>query len=230
MCEGMGRNPDRALSDGGIAHFNEALGATLECVSDVPAEARISDDLRLASRQLTIEPGGALSCNLSLEFFRRKDLDPRLITASRPIVGLTTFKDISGNFPMVVVDPFDVSRATQDLQPADMRADKRLRILELPFELLADAFQVPARRVDSIVLAGVERDIAIGGSRSGGGWTHLDDHVPSNILQMRAVGEFNVMDAAVEPVDNQIGPLVHFIASQPLCEDPTCDLLARPHP
>ena len=112
ICDGMGRNPDRALSDGGIAHFNEALGATLECVSDVPAEATISDNLRLASRQLTIEPGGALSCNLSLEFFRRKDLNPRSITTSRAIVGLTTFKDISGDFPMILVDPFDMPCAT----------------------------------------------------------------------------------------------------------------------
>src|ERR1700740_1173573 len=127
----MGRNPDRALSDGGIAHFNEALGATLECVPDAPAKAIISDTLRRASRQLTIEPGGALRCNLPLDLFRRKDLDPRPITASRAIVGLTTFKDISGDFPMVVVDPFDVSRATQGLQPTDMRADKRLGILAL---------------------------------------------------------------------------------------------------
>src|ERR1700746_209529 len=183
----MGRNPDRALSDGAIAHFNEALGATLECVPDVPAEARISDDLRLAERRPRIEPCGALRCNLSLEFFRRKDLDPRPIAASRAIVGLTTFKDISGNFPMVVVDPFDVSRATQGLQPAAMRADKRLRILELSFELLADAFQVPARPVDSIVLAAVERDIAISGPRYGGGWTPLDDHAPSNIFHVRTV-------------------------------------------
>src|SRR5262249_24520921 len=64
ICDGMGRNPDRALSDGGIAHFNEALGAALKSTFDVSAEATISDNLRLASRQLTIEPCGALRCNL----------------------------------------------------------------------------------------------------------------------------------------------------------------------
>ena len=37
------------------------------------------------------------------------------------------------------------------------------------------------------------------------------------------------MDAAVNPVDHQIDSLVHFIASQPLGEDPTCDLLVRPN-
>src|SRR5262249_35080981 len=147
ICDGMGRNPDCALSDGGIAHFNEARGAALKSTFDVSAEATISDNLRLASRQLTIEPGGPLRCNLPLELFRRNDLNPRPITASRAIVGLTTFKDISGDFPMVVVDPFDMSRATQGLQPSDMRADKRLRILELSLELRADAFQVPARPV-----------------------------------------------------------------------------------
>src|SRR5215475_3149944 len=165
----MPRNSHRALSDGGIAHFNEALSAALERVPDIAAEAAISGNLRFASRQLAIEPCGALRCNLPLELFRRKDLNPRPITASRAIVGLTTFKDISGDFPMVVVDPFDVSRATQRLQPADMGADKRFWILEFSFELLADAFQVPARLVDSIVIAGVESDVAIGGSRSGGG-------------------------------------------------------------
>jgi uncharacterized metal-binding protein len=198
----MGRNSDGALSDGGIAHFNEALGAALKSTFDVPAKATISDNLRLARRQFTIEPGGALRCNLTLELFRRKDLNPRPITASRAIVGLATFKDISGDFPMVVVDPFDVSCATQGLQPADMRADKRLRILEFSFELLADTFQVPAGPVDSIVLAAIERDIAISGSRSGGGRNYLHDRVPSSILQMRAVGEFNVMDTAVDPVDH----------------------------
>src|SRR6185437_6105597 len=64
VCDGMGWNSDRALSDGGIAHFDQALGATLECVPDITAKAIISDNLRLASRQLTIEPGGALRCNL----------------------------------------------------------------------------------------------------------------------------------------------------------------------
>jgi hypothetical protein len=57
----MGRNPDRALSDGGIAQFNEVLGAALKSTFDVPAEATISDNLRLASRQLAIEPGGGES-------------------------------------------------------------------------------------------------------------------------------------------------------------------------
>ena len=108
----MRRNPDRALSDGGIAHFNEALGAALECVPDVPAEATISDNLRLASRQLTIEPGGALRCNLPLEFFRRKGPDSWFITTSRAIVRLTALQYISGDFPTIVVDPFDVPRAT----------------------------------------------------------------------------------------------------------------------
>ena len=98
ICDGMGRNSDRALSDGGIAHFDEALGAALKSTFDVTAEAIVSDNLRLASRQLTIEPGGALRCNLTLELFRRKDLDPRPITTFRAIVGLTTFKDISRRF------------------------------------------------------------------------------------------------------------------------------------
>jgi hypothetical protein len=111
-CDGMGRNLDGAISGGRIAHLNEVLGATLECVPDITAKATISDNLRLASRQLTIEPGGALSCNLSLEFFRRKDLNPRSITTFRAIVGLTTFKDISGDFPMILVDPFDMPCAT----------------------------------------------------------------------------------------------------------------------
>src|SRR6516162_4734094 len=38
ICDGMGRNSDRALSDDGVAHFNEALGAALKSTFDVPAE------------------------------------------------------------------------------------------------------------------------------------------------------------------------------------------------
>ena len=37
-----------------------------------------------------------------------------------------------------------------------------------------------------------------------------------------------MVNTAVDPVDHQIDPLVHLIAGQPLGEDPTYDLLARP--
>ena len=50
-----------ALSDGSVAHFDEALGAAKESVLDIVAKATVSDNQRLSSRQLTIEPGGALT-------------------------------------------------------------------------------------------------------------------------------------------------------------------------
>ena len=109
-----------------------------------------------------------------------------------------------------------------------MRAHERLGVPALPFELLADASQVLARSVNSIILAGIESDVAISRSRSGDGWSHLHDHVPTDILQMRAVGELHVMDPAVDPVDHQIDALVHLVAGQPFCQDPACDLLVRP--
>ena len=112
---------------------------------------------------------------------------------------------------------------TQSLQPSDVRADEGFRILALSFELLADAPQMLARAVDLILLADVESNIAISGSRSENGRRHLHDHVAANVLQMRSVGKFHVVDAAVYPIDYQIDPLVDLIASQPFGQDSTCD-------
>ena len=72
ICNGKGRNSDRALSDGGIAHFNEALGAALKSTIDVSAKATISDTVRLPSGQLTIEPGGALALQFDARAFPTK--------------------------------------------------------------------------------------------------------------------------------------------------------------
>ena len=66
------------------------------------------------------------------------------------------------------------------------------------------------------------------GSRTRDGRRHLHDHVASDVLQMRSVGKFHVMDAAVDAVDDQIDLLVHLIAGQPFGQDATCDFLARP--
>jgi hypothetical protein len=48
-CDGMGRNLDGAIPDGRVAHLNEVLGAALECISDVAAEAALGDNQWLAS-------------------------------------------------------------------------------------------------------------------------------------------------------------------------------------
>ena len=112
---------------------------------------------------------------------------------------------------MVVVDAFDVSRATQGLQPADMRADEGFGILPLSFELSPNALQVPAGPVDLVLLAGVEGNIAISGPWTGSGRPHLHDHVAADVLQMRSIGKLHVMDAAINAVDHEIDPLVHLI-------------------
>ena len=114
---------------------------------------------------------------------------------------------------MILVDAFDVSRATQGLQPADMRADKRSGILAA---LVRTVSRMRSRcwlgRYISILLAGVEGDIAISGPWTGGGRHHLHDHVAADVLQMRGIGKFHVMDAAIDPIDHEIDPLVHLIA------------------
>jgi hypothetical protein len=62
---------------------------------------------------------------------------------------------------MVRVDAFDVPGPAQRLQPADMEADEGLRVLALPLETIANAFEMSARLVDATVLRD-DGDIAIG--------------------------------------------------------------------
>src|SRR6266404_711593 len=55
---------------------------------------------------------------------------------------------------------------------------------------------------------------------------YLGDHAAPHLLDRVGAGEFHVMDPAIDAVDDEIDPLAHLVASQPLADHPADDVLA----
>jgi hypothetical protein len=85
---------------------------------------------------------------------------------------------------------------------------------------------VPARPVDVAALLDIAGDVAVGWSWTGDDWDRFDDHVPPDLLDPGWVLELDVMDAAIDAVDNQVDQLAHLVPGQALGQDPADDLLA----
>jgi hypothetical protein len=91
-------------------------------------------------------------------------------------MALPAFDNVGGDLPVVGIDPLDMASPSQGLQAADMATNEGFRIL-LSLKAVADALQVPARPVDTIVLLGTGRDVAVRGPWTGDNGCHFDDHV-----------------------------------------------------
>jgi len=52
-----------------------------------------------------------------------------------------------------------------------------------------------------------------------------DDHVPPHLFDPARVLELDVMDPAIDAVDNQVDPLAHLVPGKALGQDPTQSLL-----
>jgi hypothetical protein len=63
---------------------------------------------------------------------------------------------------VVGIDPLDMASPSRGLQAADVATNDGFRILALSLKAVADALQVPARPVDTIVLLGIGCDVAAG--------------------------------------------------------------------
>jgi len=122
------------------------------------------------------------------------------------------------------VDAFHMAGPAQRLQAPDMGADEGLRVLALPLETVADAVGMPARLVDAVLRH--DGDVPVRWPWAGHRGLGLDDHAAVHFVDAGRVGEFHVVDAAVHTVDHQIDPLTHFVAGQPLANDPADHRLA----
>ena len=66
---------------------------------------------------------------------------------------------------MIGVDPLDVARPAQRLQPTDVRADESLWVAADAIDGGARTLQMDRRAIDALI-AGDVHDVAVGGPRS----------------------------------------------------------------
>lgn len=85
---------------------------------------------------------------------------------------------------------------------------------------------MPARPVDAIVFYRIGSNVAVSRSWTRDKGSGFDDHVPPHLLDPVRVLEFDMVDPAVDAVDNQVDPLAHLVPGKALGQDPTDDLLA----
>lgn len=90
---------------------------------------------------------------------RSKHAFTRCATVS--VCGHGALGDVPGDAPVVGVDPLYVAGPAQGLQAADVRADKRVRILTLLLEDFADALDMSAWLVEAAIVLRHDGDVAI---------------------------------------------------------------------
>ena len=86
--------------------------------------------------------------------------------------------------------------------------------------------QMRARAIDALSVRHVG-DVQIGRPRARRYGSCLDDHAAPHILDAGRIGELDVMDPAVHPVDDQIDLLAHLVAGKPLADDAADDRLGQ---
>src|SRR5262245_57626246 len=107
-----------------------------------------------------------------------------------------------------------------------MRAHISLGVLALAFEAVMDTLQVPAGPVDPIAVDRIGSGAAVSRSSSLDNGRGVDDHVPPHLFDSARVLELDVMDPAIDAVDNQMDALAHLGPCKALGQNATDDLLA----
>src|SRR2546430_6843339 len=107
-----------------------------------------------------------------------------------------------------------------------MRAHISLGVLALAFEVVMDTLQVPTRPVDAVAVDRIGSDIAVSRSRTRDNGSGFDDHVPPHLFDPARVLELDVMDPAIDAVDDQMDALAQLVPGKALGQDSTDDLLA----
>src|SRR5258708_15912460 len=143
----------------------------------------------------------------------------------RQIVGLAALGEIGMDAPVIRVDPFGMARPAQGLQPADMGANKSLRVAADAVDSSSRPLPLLARAVDTF-LTGDISNVAVCGARPWRGGAGRDDHAPADFLGPGGI-HLDVMQTPVHPVDHQPHPLAHLIAANPLVEHTANDARGR---
>src|SRR5579859_560254 len=215
-----------AILSGRKAHLDKSPSPMADSFVDLSAKTAVPDFRAVLGNNLSVEPSRTIAGNLPVEADRRERPYPQPVAALAQVVRLPTLDDVLRNLPMVGIDPLDKARPAQCFQAADVGADISLGVLTLPLKAAVDALQVAARPVDAIVLLGIAGDVAVGRSWAGHDWGRFDDHVAPDLLDPARLLELDVMDPAIDAVDDQVDPLAHLVSSQAFGQDPADDPLA----
>src|SRR5258708_12894851 len=116
----------------------------------------------------------------------------------RQIVGLAALGEIGMDAPVIRVDPFGMARPAQGLQPADMGANKSLRVAADAVDSSSRPLQMLGRAVDTF-LTGDISNVAVCGARPWRGGAGRDDHAPPHFLPP-ARTHLHVIQTPVHPL------------------------------
>src|ERR1700756_4340200 len=112
----------------------------------------------------------------------------------------------------------------QCLQATDMGVHISLGVLALAFKVVTDTLQVPAPPVDAAIFGRISGDVAVGRSWTRDNGSGFDDYLPLHFFDPARVLELDVMDPAINAVDNQVDPLAHLVAGKALGQNPAHNL------
>ena len=163
-----------------MAHFNQPLGASVERVLHLLAEASPRPEACVFRNKLPIQPGRAVAADLPVKVEHRQCADREILGSGRRVIGHAPLGDVGGDFPVVGVDALDMAGAAQGFQPADMGADEGVRVAVAAFDDVPRGFQMLARPVDAAIGFCHELDVEVRGPRLGLGRDGIErDDMPS---------------------------------------------------
>ena len=156
--------------------------------------------------QLAIEPGCAVSSDLTLQRQTREDLDAnRRRSRLHPLEAGRLLEVIGADDPRPVRLAFDSkSGASHRFEPAHMGFGKSLARARIVTEMDIDA--VPA-----FVRCSDFGHGAIDGARAGWPWLDRDDRAGRHRLRLGALADLDIMRPAVDPIDDQVVPIVELV-------------------
>ena len=114
---------------------------------------------------------------------------------------------------MILVDPLNMTRTAQSFEPADVGFNKCFVIPAKAVNPFGGKLNVLGWLVNASFVGDVH-DVAICRARLNAGGYDLDDFLAADVFGARGV-QFEMMDAAINPVDYQLNTVAHFIAAQP---------------
>ena len=115
--------------------------------------------------------------------------------------------------------------SAQRLQPADMGADESFRVATNAW-MAARSLQMRVGSIDACLVRHVG-DVEVGRPRARGHRAHLNDHAPAHVVDAGRIGELQMMNPAVHPIDDQIDLFAHLVAGQPFADDAADDRLRQ---
>jgi hypothetical protein len=199
------------------AHAHQRPFAALQGVGNFAPESGLLKRCAIWGNKLTVKPGRTVMVNLLFQTHVREGVDAHVGTVAGMVKGKAAFGQILGDLPMALVEPLDMTCTPQSFEPADVGFNKGFGITAKAAGSFGGKLDVLGWPINALFVGDVH-DVAIRRTWLNAGGYDLDDFLAADVFGARGV-QFDMMDAAINPVDYRLDTVAHFIAAKSFGQD-----------